>query len=348
MGPRSAPALAIFSCVQAGLLEVVRLPSEIEPSVVFDTVAWLEPLADMVSFGNRGVAVLSGGTARLFRGGASALTEFAFLDLAPGHERAQLGFQGPCDRNEQDGFAAHVGRVADQLLRAHRRRSFEHLVIVACDQPRRVIDASIDQQLRDMLRGIIDADLGRASSAEIMHVVTPMIEGAERAQERAALTMLEDSIGAERTVASGLERALAMLQQRHVELLLIAEGARSTAGLCPLCGWVSTNRRSCKLDGTDLASVNGYAEAVVLAEEQAARVMVVSHELDAMIEHGSIATLPRADARRPRTFGRRLARQSTRGQMRARASGAAATAQERRLAAADMTEHEQANHSAGL
>ena len=68
-------------------------------------------------------------------------------------------------------------------------------MIVACDQQRRVINASIDQQLKDVLRGIIDADLGRASTAEIMHVVTPMIEGAERAQERAALTMLEDSIG---------------------------------------------------------------------------------------------------------------------------------------------------------
>ena len=88
-----------------------------------------------------------------------------------------------------------------------------------------------------------------------------------------------------------------MLQQRHVELLLIAEGARFTAGVCPLCGWVSTNRRSCNLGGTGLASVDGYAQAVELAEEQAARIMVVRHELDAMTEHGSIATLPRADAR---------------------------------------------------
>ena len=60
-----------------------------------------------------------------------------------------------------------------------------------------------------------------------------------------------------------------------------------------------TNRRTRKIDGTDLASADGYAQAVELAEEQAARVMVVRHELNAMIEHGSIATLPRADAQRP-------------------------------------------------
>jgi hypothetical protein len=87
---RSARALAIFSCLRAGLLEAVGRPSQVEPIVVFDTVAWLEPLADMVSFGNRGVAVLSGGTARLFRGGPSALTEFAILDPTLPDGRAQL------------------------------------------------------------------------------------------------------------------------------------------------------------------------------------------------------------------------------------------------------------------
>jgi peptide subunit release factor 1 (eRF1) len=111
---------------------------------------------------------------------------------------------------------------------------------------RRVIDASLNQKLKDVLRGIVDADLPHASTAEIMHVVTPIVEGAERAQERAALTMLEDAPGAERVVVCGLEPTLAMLQQRRVELLLIAEGARFTTGICPLCGRVSTSRRRCE------------------------------------------------------------------------------------------------------
>ena len=37
-------------------------------------------------------------------------------------------------------------------------------------------------------------------------VVTPVIHGAERSQERAALTMLEDAITADWTVAAGLDR----------------------------------------------------------------------------------------------------------------------------------------------
>ena len=187
--------MAIFSSAEAGLLEAVGLPSSVESIVVLDTMAWLEPLADMISFGNRGVVILSSITARLFRGGPSALTEFATFDRTLCNERPGRGFDSPSLSANEDRSASYVGRVAEQLLRAHRRRPFDHLVIVACDQLRRVLDASLDQELKDVLRGIISADLVRASTAEIMHVVTPMIEGAERAQERAALTMLEDSIG---------------------------------------------------------------------------------------------------------------------------------------------------------
>jgi hypothetical protein len=135
---RSARALAIFSCVRAGLLEAVGLPSRVEPIVVFDTVAWLEPLADMVSFGNWGVVVLGSSTARLFRGGSSALTEFAILDQTLPDGRAQLDLCAPCDGTAGDGLASHVGKVAEFLLRAHRRRPFAHLVIVARDPLRRV------------------------------------------------------------------------------------------------------------------------------------------------------------------------------------------------------------------
>jgi hypothetical protein len=185
--------VAIFSCAEAGLLEAVGLPSSVESIVVLDTMVWLEPLADMISFGNRGVVILGSSTARLFRGGPSALTEFATFDRALCNERPMLGFDSPSLGANEDRSASYVGRVAEQLLRAHRRRPFEHLVIVGCDQLRRVVDASLDQELKDVLRGIISADLARASTAEIMHVVTPIVEGAERAHERAALTMLVDA-----------------------------------------------------------------------------------------------------------------------------------------------------------
>jgi hypothetical protein len=47
-----------------------------------------------------------------------------------------------------------------------------------------------------------------------------------------------------------------------------------------------------------LMSVDALARAVELAEDQAARVVVVRHELDALLERGSIATVERADTQR--------------------------------------------------
>lgn len=60
---RPARGLAIFSCAQAGVLEAVGLPSRVKPLAVLDTAPWLEPLVDMISFGDRAVAVLGRETA---------------------------------------------------------------------------------------------------------------------------------------------------------------------------------------------------------------------------------------------------------------------------------------------
>jgi hypothetical protein len=120
---RSARSVAIFSSAEAGLLEAVGLPSSVESIVVLDIMAWLEPLADMISFENRGVVILSSITARLFRGGPSALTEFATFDRTFCNERPGRGFDSPSLSANEDRSASYVGRVAEQLLRAHRRHS---------------------------------------------------------------------------------------------------------------------------------------------------------------------------------------------------------------------------------
>ena len=88
---RGARGLAIFSSAQAEILEVVRLPSPVEPIAVVDTVPWLEPLAGMVSRGDWGVAVVSRSAARLFRGGRQRLTEFAAVNDELHRRHAQGG-----------------------------------------------------------------------------------------------------------------------------------------------------------------------------------------------------------------------------------------------------------------
>jgi len=277
---RGAHGLAVFSCNAAGVLEAVRLPQSVKPMAVLDTLPWLEPLAELTTCENWGVAVVSPHRARLFRGGVRALTEFAAFDA-----QGQVG--------------AHVHRVAERLSRADQRRAFAQLAIVAPTRLRRLLDASLDERLKAARAAILDADLEGASAVQLARVLAPMIEGVERTHERALLARLEASGRDVQPAAAGLEQVLSMLEQQQVEVLLIAQGASFTAGLCPRCGGLSANTARCERDGADLASVDAIAHAVDLALDQAADVVVVNHERAWLHERGSIAGLRKATHRKP-------------------------------------------------
>ena len=93
---RGAHGLAVFSCNEAGVLEAVRLPQAVKPMAVLDTLPWLEPLAELTTCENWGVAVVSPHRARLFRGGVRALTEFAAFDAQGRSARTCNGSPSGC------------------------------------------------------------------------------------------------------------------------------------------------------------------------------------------------------------------------------------------------------------
>jgi len=184
-----------------------------------------------------------------------------------------------------------VRGVTERLLRAHRRRPFTQLVIVARGELRAVIEDSLDEQLKAVQVGIIAIDLENASPVELSRVATPLIEGAERARERALLVALDQSLEVGGAAVVGPDDVLAALEQRRVEVLLILQGSGFIAGGCPRCGCASTTSGRCKLDGASLASVDAIEHAVGLASDQAAKIVVVRHERADLAVHGSIAAL---------------------------------------------------------
>jgi len=286
----SLRGIAIFSCSHAGILEVLRLPCRVEPLVVLDTSAWLEPLVDMVAFGHTAVVVLGPDTARLLRGSATILAEFGTLELLANHNNCQSSSKPGSFDDPYRAARRDVSKIAEQLLRAHRRRALTDLVIIAPGSGWLALDAALDPELRAVRRVVINADLTHASTRELAHVLAPMLHGAERASERAALISLKNAKDA---TGYGLTGAFAMLEQRRVQLLLIAEGARLSGGLCRQCRRVSTNSDRCDFDGTGLVSIDAVAHAIELATAQDAGVMVIRHERDTLLERGAIATLAR-------------------------------------------------------
>jgi peptide chain release factor subunit 1 len=292
---RGVRALAIFSCAEADILEAVGLPSPVEPMAVVDTVLWLEPLAAMISPGDWGVAVVSRASARLFRGGPGALSEFATVRDEVHRRHAQGGWsQANFQRGIEEQVAVHVRKAARRLLRAHQYRPFGHLVIIASGELEPVVRRSLDTELAGVLAGIVNLDLEHASGTEILAVVAPVIDRAQCDQERALIARVEEGIGTGGPAAAGLDEVLSMLEQDRVQTLLVLERSNLVAGRCPQCGRLSSaDDGRCRLDAVALAEVDAVEQSVEEAAQRSARVVIVRHETDWLHAHGDIAALLR-------------------------------------------------------
>jgi peptide chain release factor subunit 1 len=261
---RGARALAIFSAADAGLLEVVRVPTPIEPMAIVDDAPWIEPLAAVLAPQGLAVAVVGRRVARLFRGGPGALVEFAAFDDEVHGRHAQGGWsQARFQRGIEEQVHAHVRRVGQRLGRAHRRRPFERLVIVASSELWPLVEADLPAELRERVAGIVDADLDHASAERVLQAVAPVLEGAEREYERQLMTRLDEGLGTGGRAAAGLDEVLATLEQHRVATLLVTASA--------------------DIDEVELA--------LELASEQGIDVVVIRHEAPALREHGAIAAL---------------------------------------------------------
>jgi len=164
--------LAMFSSAGGSAFEAVPLPSAVEPMAVLDAAPWLEPLAGMFTRGDRAVAVVGRRAARLFRGGPGMLVEFAAVHDEL-HRRHVLG---DCSQLRlpgliEDHVDEHGRRLAELLLRAHRRRAFDELVVIAPSELWPVIEAVLHGDLRCRLGLLVDLDLLDAPAPEIVRAV---------------------------------------------------------------------------------------------------------------------------------------------------------------------------------
>jgi peptide chain release factor subunit 1 len=201
---RGAHGLAIFSCAASSILEVIPVPEAVEPLAVVDSVPWLEPLAAMLTSDDWGVAVMSRREARLFRGGRDGLIEFVGVRDELHRRHAQGGWsQARFERGIEQQVAEHARHTAELLLRAHRARPFDRIVIVCSDELWPVLEKSVHQDLRDRLAGVVPQDLEGASVREIAQAVAPLIETAELEHEQALSSRLEQALATGGAAASG-------------------------------------------------------------------------------------------------------------------------------------------------
>jgi hypothetical protein len=185
-------SLALFSYAQGAAVEAVPLPGPVEPMAVVDTLPWLEPLAGIFAPGDDAVAVIDRHVARLFRGAPRLLVEFATVHDER-HCRPALGDCSPqsCSRPSEERLVEHVDRLATLLLRAHRRRAFDQLAVIAPRELWPTLEGALHSDLRARLTGLVELDVIDAPPREIACAVAQHAHSRRaRRRERSSRTAL--------------------------------------------------------------------------------------------------------------------------------------------------------------
>ena len=292
---QGAHGVAVFACAGEDLLEVIKLPRTVENAVVVDESPYVEPLVEVQAGARYGVVLVNRQTARIFRGSRDRLDEVVRVDdeVHGQHDQggwSQARYQRSIEKEAQD----HLKNVADELLRRHKRRSFEALFVAAPEAVYKEFCERLHPYLSERVAGRIDADVEHTSCDEVQAAAEESIATYERKLEKAALDRLEQGAATGGRGAAGLEETLTALNEQRVEVLLLQDNFDAAGVCCPQCGWLGPNGTgSCPADGTATVEREDITDlAVRRAITQSAQVVRVSDD-ERLEPMGSIAAVLR-------------------------------------------------------
>jgi peptide chain release factor subunit 1 len=285
-----AHALALFCSEQAGLFEVLKLPRSVPNRVAIGHTPLVGPLARIARRERWCVTLVNRRDARIFRGSPDGLREIEHIhdDVHGQHDQggwSQARYQRSVDKEKDD----HLRDTCDALMRHFKRRPFERLIVGG---PREVVtdfESKLHQYLSERLAGRIEVDVETSNADQVLEAARPLIEELERQREHEALERLGER------GAAGVENVLPPLNERRVELLILDEQFGGVTGVqCLECGWLGLEGERCPADGSELIELDDLTEAMIeLSVQQSAELLAVSHERDALEEHGGAAAVLR-------------------------------------------------------
>lgn len=285
-----AHGLAVFASEPEGLFEALKLPRSVPNLVAIGRSPLVGPLARLARRERWCVALVNRRDARIFRGSPDDLREIQQIhDDVPGqHDQgglSQARYQRSIDKDKDD----HLRDTGDALMRHFKRQPFDCLIVGG---PRELVtdfEAKLHHYLRDRLAGRIDVDVEHSTPDQVLAAARPLIDELDRRREADALERLGER------GAVGVPDMLPRLNERRVELLLLDEQFGGVPGVqCPECGWLGLDGERCPADGSELTQLDDLTEAMIeLSVQQAAELLAVRHERDALEAHGGAAALLR-------------------------------------------------------
>jgi peptide chain release factor subunit 1 len=248
-----AQGVAIFA---AGLDNVWRTLPLAEP--VRDTIKvgrqfYLAPLVPLVGRGGDAlVAAVGREKGELYRLQAGRLQPIADrTEEQPGRHDQGGWSQARFQRHIDELVSEHLRRVADELNRQARRSPDVAVVIVCGEEVRGEFGDMLTQETRAALAGWASAE-AHAAPAELLGVVTPVLERWRAKRETSMLERWREEAGRDGRASAGWGPTLEAASDARVDILLFQEGANRDAYQCPACGRAAIEPGACPLDGTQL------------------------------------------------------------------------------------------------
>ena len=285
-----AHGVALFASEPNDLFEALKLPRSVPNRVAIGRSPLLGPLAKLARRERWCVTLVNRRDARILRGSPDGLRDLLRIhdDVHGQHDQggwSQARFQRGIEKEKDD----HLKDTGDALMRHFKRQPFERLIVGG---PREVVtdfEHKLHHYLRDRLAGHIEVDVERSNADQVLDAARPLIEKLEQTREHEVI----DKLG-ERG-ACGLDDVLPPLNERRVELLILDEQFGGVTGVqCLECGWLGLEGDRCPADGSELAELDDLTEAMIeLSVQQAADLLAVRHERDALEAHGGAAALLR-------------------------------------------------------
>lgn len=277
--------LAMFSCAEIGLWEVVELPVPVYNRIVLDpSPAVLQLESALGRLERFAVLLVDKARARIFVYGGGELIDRSEMigDSSRDLDIRGLRDQG-FDREQhhvEELTNQHIRNAASATFEVFRAHGFEHLSVGAPDEIVQVVEHELHPYLRDRLAPRIMVDVA-AGPDEIRVAAAEVQVQVEKLREAAVVSRLRDAVGSANKGVAGLDDTLAALVERRVDTLVVSRGYTETGWRCPKCGALYPKGPRCPVDDTEMVHLDDVVEATVdVAFRQSCRVEVCTDNAD--------------------------------------------------------------------
>lgn len=287
--------LAVFSCADRGLWEVVNLPVPVRNQLVVNQAPQVLQLERVLDDHERfGVLLADKQRARMFVFELGELVEKSELfEQLPRHEDDRGDFDRDHVRDHVANAAhAHLRHAADVAFRAYMDEKFDHLFIGAPEEIANELERDLHSYLKERLAGRLTIGVP-SSEAEIRKAAMEIQERFERQKEEKLVHKVRDGIGSGKGAVGGLDAVLRALNEHRVDTLVVSDGFEAPGWKCPACGMLAAKGPRCAVCPSDMDKQDDIVEVAVddaLGQSCSIQVVTGNADLDVM---GRIAALLR-------------------------------------------------------